>query len=500
MSGGGRLRDELTDKNAEIDALRMQVKLLKESQPNANVPTDIKELILNKQKLSAEVDKIKFDLEQERANNAKNKRHIRDLNATLERYRSSNQAPSMTSSALPTTPTPPHLGSEALISRIPTPNLSDSSIPRNGPLPEFGTPPVSPPQPPTPSCQTTPPLSLTPPPTPLSNISTPAEVLGALQCNPSTTNITQADSSSQSTEDIKQVQLRSQELEQSLQRMRAEYEMNLNPLNSRYVSCEQQIQGIHSSLGAKQVLLDEATAGLNASRAILESTKQQLSASQNELERLKVDIEPKRQLETRLQGMEADRGALEKQLASSHEQQQRLAEELGTAQTTITALMQQNAQFHTEVSSLRTKLEETQTMVQSTRSKKDLSRDKDFHDRFPDLPATELLIDYFSCSYGMNPGYLYLSQSYLCFEALITGGSHITCPLKAILSVNQVKLRLIPGKASFQISLDDGKVHTFHGVSNLRHLVKTMVTQARNASHIIIPLKEGKAVDPNVLE
>ncbi|KAH3722643.1 hypothetical protein Pelo_18651 [Pelomyxa schiedti] len=78
--------------------------------------------------------------------------------------------------------------------------------------------------------------------------------------------------------------------------------------------------------------------------------------------------------------------------ASSHEQQQQLAEELCTAQPTITALMQQNAQFHSEI-------------------KERSSREKAFHNCFPDLPATELLINcnflLFSCALRTN---LYLSK------------------------------------------------------------------------------------------
>ncbi|KAH3761280.1 hypothetical protein Pelo_6894 [Pelomyxa schiedti] len=512
LSATGRLRDELSDKNAEIDALKLQVKLLRETQgPNGvqgDAP-DIKELLLAKQKLSAEIEQMKFELEQERANNAKNKRHIRDLNATIERCRSSSSQLPPTSSShtnIPSSTSTQNTISPELLSQISqlsstiSTALTDSPLLKNipaSPMIDLGTP--------TPPTSPQPPLS-PPPTTPLPSVSTLQNVTHPLTVATNTPSAQPSPALKQPptlapttpmNDALLEAQRKCQKLEQDMQHLQTQYELQTNSLNSQSALCVEQLRNVQTTLSARELLLDQTTASLKATNSALENAKHQLSSCLEELERVKAELVPKEQLESRLRVMEVDREALEKQLESAQLQQKQLTAELTEAQTNIATLTEQNEQFNAEVVGLRSKLEETHTMVQSTRSKKDLSRDKDFHDRFPDLPATELLIEYYYCSYGKTLGYLYLSQNYVCFESM-TGGSRCMFPLKSILSVNQAK-GLIPGKSALQISLDDTKVHGFFGLSNVSRIIKTIVVQGRNGSHIIIPLKDGKEVDISTL-
>jgi hypothetical protein len=91
-----------------------------------------------------------------------------------------------------------------------------------------------------------------------------------------------------------------------------------------------------------------------------------------------------------------------------------------------------------------------QEVAAATRSLSAIESDKDVRKRFPGIPPTEMLLDWFlasSSGLGITPGYLYVTTSYVCWEPLTASVlfGKIVVPIAKIVALNKCHIvRIVP--------------------------------------------------------
>lgn len=201
------------------------------------------------------------------------------------------------------------------------------------------------------------------------------------------------------------------------------------------------------------------SAALDGARAAQAEAEAQLRAAQEALDRERAEGASR---DATLSLLKEDRASLVAQVGELTQHEAGLAEESARLVEQLRAAREECARLREACDALSARATVRRDAAASTRTLAQIDADRDFHRRFPQLPGDDFLVEWFSCSSGAAPGYLYVSERHVCWEAaaIVRGiaSSKVVVPIARIAAINKRTVsRLLPVQGMlFDIVVSDG--------------------------------------------